>query len=117
MERLTYRGDELPRYNEADELIAAYSDYPVREIINRLADFEDLGRSPEMTKITIDKLKETLELVTKERDAAVADLIEFAKFYRRRTICDFCRYDSEEECTSHSQGNYFINDCFVWRGI
>jgi hypothetical protein len=67
--------------------------------------------------IQIKKLKDEIAYTKRERDAAVADFTEFAKFYRRRTICDFCRHDSEEECDSHSYDNKFINDCFEWRGL
>lgn len=66
--------------------------------------------------IKIKRLQDELAYVKKERDAAIADITEFAKFCRRRTICDFCKYDSEEECQSHRDDNYFINDCFKWRG-
>ena len=66
--------------------------------------------------IRIKKLQDELMYVKIERDAAIADITEFAKFYRRRTICDFCKHDSEEECCSCHDGNYFINDCFEWRG-
>lgn len=65
--------------------------------------------------IIIKKLKDELAYAKRERDAAIADMTEFAKFYRRRTICDFCKHDSEE-CHS-SKDNYFINDCFEWRGL
>ena len=64
----------------------------------------------------IKKLQDELRYVIKERDAAIADLTEFAKFYRRRTICDFCKHDIEEKCDSRDCDNYFINDCFEWRG-
>lgn len=65
--------------------------------------------------IRIKKLEDELRYVKRERDAAVADMTEFAKFYRRRTICDFCIHDIEE-CNSNKD-NYFINDCFEWRGL
>lgn len=64
----------------------------------------------------IKKLQDELRYVKRERDAAIADITELAKFYRRRTICDFCEYDVEEECNSQCENNYFINDCFKWRG-
>lgn len=69
-------------------------------------------------EIQIKKLKDELAYVKKERDAAIADIIEFAKFHKRRTICDFCKYDCEsiEECKSRKKDNSFINDCFEWRG-
>lgn len=63
----------------------------------------------------IEMLQAELNHTKRERDAAVADLTELAKFYRRRAICDFCKYDSEE-CDAHND-NYFINDCFEWRGV
>jgi len=66
--------------------------------------------------IRIKNLQDELKYTEKERDAAIADITEFAKFYRRRAICDFCKHDSEEECGSSHKGNYFINDCFEWRG-
>ena len=68
--------------------------------------------------IIIKSLKDELAYVKKERDAAIADITEFAKFSRRRTICDFCKHDcdSVEECRSRKKDNYFINDCFEWRG-
>lgn len=62
-------------------------------------------------------LQDKLERTEKERDAAIADITEFAKFYRRRTTCDFCKHDSEEEGCSCHDNNYFINDCFEWRGL
>lgn len=64
--------------------------------------------------IKIKRLQDELMYVKRERDAAIADLTEFAKFFRRRSICDFCKYDSED-CNSNKD-NYFINDCFEWRG-
>ena len=68
--------------------------------------------------IRIKKLQDELMYVKRERDAAISDITEFAKFYRRRTICDFCKYDcaSVEECNSRKKNN-FINDCFEWRGL
>ena len=66
--------------------------------------------------IIIKRLQDELRYTKRERDAAIADITEFAKFYRRRTICDFCEYDGEEECNSSNKSNYFINDCFKWRG-
>ena len=42
MKRLTYRDKSLPRKNDRGEIVEAYSDYDVREIINRLAAYEDL---------------------------------------------------------------------------
>ena len=66
----------------------------------------------------IKKLEDELRSVKRERDAAIADLTELAKFYRRNTICHFCDYDGEEQCPSSShKDNYYINDCFKWRGI
>ena len=68
--------------------------------------------------IIIKQLKDELAYAKKERDAAIADITEFAKFHRRRTICDFCKYDGEEECRSHcDDNNRFINNCFEWRGL
>ena len=60
--------------------------------------------------IIIKKLKDELMYVKRERDAAIADITEFAKFYRRRTICDFCKYDcaSVEECKARKKDNHFI---------
>ena len=65
--------------------------------------------------IRIKKLQDELAYVKKERDAAIADITELAKFFRRRAICDFCKHDSEE-CGGCHESNYFINDCFEWRG-
>lgn len=66
----------------------------------------------------IKRLQDELIYAKKERDAAISDITEFAKFYRRRTVCDFCKYDcaSVEECKSRKKNN-FINDCFEWRGL
>lgn len=78
-------------------------DYPTQTLINK--------------DIRIKKLQDELRWVKKERDAAIADLTEFAKFYRRNTICHFCEFDGEESCpASSAKDNYFINDCFKWRG-
>lgn len=63
----------------------------------------------------VTELEAELTCMRRERDAAIADITELAKFYRRRTICDFCKHDSEE-CGGHHDSNYFINDCFEWRG-
>lgn len=58
-----------------------------------------------------------LETLRKERDAAIADLTEFAMFHKRQTICNFCMYDAEEECKGKcGEDNQFINKCFKWRG-
>ena len=65
----------------------------------------------------IQRLKDELTQTKRERDAAVADLTEFLYFYRRRTICDFCKHDAEEGCTSEHKNNHYINDCFEWRGM
>ena len=69
-------------------------------------------------EIRIKRLQDELTYTRKERDAAIADLTEFAKFYRRRTVCDFCKHDclSVEECNARKKDNCFINDCFEWRG-
>lgn len=65
----------------------------------------------------IKKLQDELRFAKRERDAAIADLTEFAKFYRRNTICHFCEFDGEEECSQRdTKNNHFINDCFKWRG-
>lgn len=63
-------------------------------------------------------LQDKLEQVEKERDAAIADLTEFAQFYKRRSVCDFCKHDRDSvaECRSHMNDNTFINNCFEWRG-
>lgn len=68
--------------------------------------------------IIIKRLQDELRYTRKERDAAIADLTEFAKFIRRRTICDFCKYDGDnvEQCRARTKDNRFINDCFEWRG-
>ena len=68
--------------------------------------------------IRIKNLQDKLRYTKKERDAAIADITEFAKFHKRRTVCDFCKHDSLsiEECRSRKKDNRFINDCFEWRG-
>ena len=78
--------------------------------------FCDYAKTVKENDIKIKNLQDELAYVKKERDAAIADITEFAKFYRRRTICDFCKHDSEEECCRYHDDNYFINDCFEWRG-
>lgn len=50
MKRLTYRDKSLPRKNDRGELVEAYSDYDARDIINRLAAYEDTWRTPEEVK-------------------------------------------------------------------
>ena len=80
-----------------------------------MKDMDDKDMAVNKNKI-IEMLQAELNRIKKERDAAVADLTELAKFYRRNTICNFCKYDSEE-CVAHSNDNYFINDCFEWRGV
>lgn len=67
----------------------------------------------------IKKLQDELMYTKKERDAAIADITEFAKFYQRRSICDFCKHDcdSEETCRKRRSDNVFINVCFEWRGL
>ena len=67
-------------------------------------------------QIRIKRLQDELLYTKTERDAAIADITEFAKFYKRRTACDFCKHDSKEECRSCHNSNGFINDCFEWRG-
>lgn len=42
MERLTYRGANTPYFNKDGDEIKAYSDAKLREIINKLADYEDM---------------------------------------------------------------------------
>ena len=65
--------------------------------------------------IRIKRLQDELMYTRRERDAAIADITELAKFYQRRTICDFCKHDEEEGCPTNK--NKFINDCFEWRGL
>lgn len=79
-----------------------------------MKDMDDKDIAVNKNKI-IEMLQAELNHAKKERDAAVADLTEFAKFYRRRTICDFCKYDSDE-CDANND-NYFINDYFEWRNV
>lgn len=92
------------------------------EAVKESCYFRDLCFDAKVLDGCIRRLKEMrddeLEYVEKERDAAIADLTELAKFHRRRAICDFCKHDSEtaEECRSCGKDNYFINDCFEWRG-
>ena len=50
MKRLTYRDKSLPRKNDHGEIVEAYSDYDVREIINRLAAYEDNGTPEEFAE-------------------------------------------------------------------
>ena len=47
MERLTYRPKEPYISESSGDLIKAYSDADIRAIINRLADYEDTGLTPE----------------------------------------------------------------------
>lgn len=79
-----------------------------------MKDMDDKDIAVNKDKI-IEMLQAELNRTKMERDAAVADLTELAKFYRRRAICDFCKHDSEE-CDANND-NYFINDCFEWRGV
>ena len=58
-----------------------------------------------------------LASVLKERDAAIADLTEFAMFHKRQTICNFCAYDDDDEdCKGRDGDNGYMNECFKWRG-
>ena len=50
MERLTYRPKEPYISESSGDLIKAYSDADIRAIINRLADYEDTGLTPEQCK-------------------------------------------------------------------
>lgn len=50
MDRLTYRPAEPYNSKTSGELIKAYSDYSIREIINRLADCEDTNLIPELVQ-------------------------------------------------------------------
>lgn len=61
-------------------------------------------------EISIEKIKQVAE----DYGLSIVDIIEFAKFYRRRTICDFCKYNDKEECGFNCEDNY---DCFEWRGV
>ena len=56
-----------------------------------------------------------IEKLRKERDAAIADLTEFAMFAKRQTICNFCMYD-DEDCKGRDGDNSYMNECFKWRG-
>lgn len=47
MERLTYRPSEPYASDATGDYVAAYSDYDISAIINRLADYEDTGLTPE----------------------------------------------------------------------
>ena len=50
MDRLTYR-PEAPYTNGKGERVEAYSDFTAREIINRLAAYEDLGTVEELAAL------------------------------------------------------------------
>ena len=66
--------------------------------------------------INIKNLKDELLSVKRERDAAIADLTELCMFYKTQTICNFCAYDSDEECKGRGGDNGYMNKCFKWRG-
>ena len=51
MNRLTYRDNTIPHINNKGEIIKAYSDYNVREIINKLADYEDAEEQGLLIKV------------------------------------------------------------------
>lgn len=60
MERLTYKGPELPFTDDDGDVVEAYSDRGVREIINRLAVYEDTGLEPEEIKDMADNAETRL---------------------------------------------------------
>ena len=64
MERLTYKDSTLPRKNDCGKTIEAYSDYEVRDIINRLAAYEDTGLEPEEIEDALSRFSELLCYLT-----------------------------------------------------
>lgn len=95
MERLTYRPTNPYISKTSGELVKAYSDYSVREIINRLADYEDMGLTPELVQETaklaiwihengLDKIKEWIRADKEGR------LIVLDNTPRQVSPCDTC---------------------------
>ncbi len=95
MKRLTYRPTNHYISKTSGELVKAYSDYSVREIINRLADYEDTGLTPELVQETaklavwvhengLDKIKEWISADKEGR------LIVLDKTLRQISPCDTC---------------------------
>ena len=68
------------------------------------------------SNLEIEQSKAEIERLRKERDAAIADLTELCMFYKTQTICNFCAYDSDEECKGRGGDNGYTNKCFKWRG-
>lgn len=95
MDRLTHRPAEPYTNKTSGELIKAYSDYSIREIINRLADCEDTNLIPELVQETaklaiwihengLDKIKEWIKADKEGR------LIILDKTPRQISPCDTC---------------------------
>jgi hypothetical protein len=62
MERLTYHDGYEPYTNPEGERVEAFCDYRTREIINRIATYEDILYAPDGTeRITLDELTELLK--------------------------------------------------------
>jgi hypothetical protein len=52
-DRLTYKDKSLPRIGSDGRLVEAYCDYSVREIINRLAELEDMIENGELIELPV----------------------------------------------------------------
>ncbi len=114
MERLTYRPTEPYISETSGELVKAYSDYSAREIINRLADYEDTGLTPErvmFAKTIIDSVFNDASVAEHIRELLKADkegrLIIVNDTPRQTSPCDTC-----ESGWGYSTANGNYDLCF-----
>ena len=83
----------------------------------------ELAREVKRLQAKNEKLRDELEQVKRERDAAVSDLTFVVNQYRLETtgidLCGLCEYDlppvGENGQTAECPG-FYVNDCFKWRG-
>ena len=95
--RLTYKDKSLPRMGGDGKLVKAYSDYSIREIINRLSELED--------KIENDTL---IELPCEVNDTIY---VVFSQF---KSEISKCRVD---EITITDRGIYVVVDIYYPRYV
>lgn len=98
MERLTYRDSSVPHPSAFDgKVVEAYSDYDTRELINRLAAYEDTGLTPDEVD-QIRRASQTMMFPT------VGDFVRYA-------IQNF--EDLEKYRKAESDGRLFVLPCKI----
>lgn len=107
MERLTYRGSE--RMTEDGLITPSYSDYPIRRIIERLAEYEDLEEQGLLLRLPC-KVGDTVYCIYERYTKCSENEQEFDEYSCQGCECLEC--DSYKELYVQSQKAYSL-DCIV----